>query len=430
MLELFEEGIRAANPEIAINNFVSFKDKTLEFSNEFKIKLTKKSKVIVIGAGKASRKMANTLVSILGERITKGIICSNEKNQRSFDKPEIEFIIAGHPYPTNESVIGGEKILREISNLTKDDLVLCLISGGGSALMEIPISGISLEDLVEVFDILTEVGANIHELNTVRKHLSQIKGGKLAKIAYPAKVISLIISDVVGDKIESIASGPTAPDSTSWIDVKEIIERYNLEQKLPESVKKVIEKGLLSLIEDTPKATDFYFANVQNFIIASNAIACEKMKELCESKGLKCKIKSTELTGEAKLLGREIASEILKENKNTVIIAGGETTVKIKGKGIGGRCQELVLAAGNLLKDTQGIVLAAIGSDGKDGPTDAAGGMIDGLLIEKASNLELNIGEYLENNNSYNYFKKIKGLVKTGSTGTNIMDLVIAIRLN
>lgn len=402
----------------------------MEFSNEFKIKLTKKSKVIVIGAGKASRKMANTLVSILGERITKGIICSNEKNQRSFDKPEIEFIIAGHPYPTNESVIGGEKILREISNLTKDDLVLCLISGGGSALMEIPISGISLEDLVEVFDILTEVGANIHELNTVRKHLSQIKGGKLAKIAYPAKVISLIISDVVGDKIESIASGPTAPDSTSWIDVKEIIERYNLEQKLPESVKKVIEKGLLSLIEDTPKATDFYFANVQNFIIASNAIACEKMKELCESKGLKCKIKSTELTGEAKLLGREIASEILKENKNTVIIAGGETTVKIKGKGIGGRCQELVLAAGNLLKDTQGIVLAAIGSDGKDGPTDAAGGMIDGLLIEKASNLELNIGEYLENNNSYNYFKKIKGLVKTGSTGTNIMDLVIAIRLN
>ncbi|NHJ06053.1 MAG: glycerate kinase [Candidatus Heimdallarchaeota archaeon] len=386
--------------------------------------------MIVIGAGKASRKMTNTLVSILGERITKGIICTNEKNQRSYDKPNIEFILAGHPYPTNESIIGGKKILQEVSNLTKDDLVLCLISGGGSALMEIPNSEISLEDLIEVFDILTKVGANIHELNTIRKHLSQIKGGKLAKKAYPAKVVSLIISDVVGDKIESIASGPTAPDSTSWIDVREIIERYDIEQKLPESVKKVIEKGLLNQIEDTPKSTDSFFTTVQNFIIASNALACEKMKKVCESKGLKCKIKSTELTGEAKLLGREIASEILQENKNTVIIAGGETTVKIRGEGIGGRCQELVLAAGNLLKNTQGIVLAAIGSDGKDGPTDAAGGMIDGLLVEKASKLGFVIGEFLENNNSYNYFKKIKGLIKTGSTGTNIMDLVIAIRLN
>lgn len=414
---------------MAINNFVCFNHETLEFSNEFRVKLKKNSKVIVVGAGKASIKMTYTIVSILGERITKGIICSHEKNQRNFDEQKIEFIIAGHPYPTDKSIDGGKKILQVISNLTEDDLVICLISGGGSALMEIPIRGISLEDLVEVFDTLTKVGANIHELNTIRKHLSQIKGGKLAKIASPAKVVSLIVSDVVGDKIESIASGPTAPDSTSWTDVKEIIERYDIVQKLPKSVIEVIEKGLLKQIEDTPKATDSYFASVRNFIIVSNAIACGKMKKMCESKGLKCKIKSTELTGEARVLGREIASEILQENKNTVIIAGGETTVKIKGVGIGGRCQELVLATGNLLKNTQGIVIAAIGTDGKDGPTDVAGGMIDGLFIEKASKLELDIGEYLENNDSYNYFKKINGLIKTGSTGTNIMDLVVAIKL-
>ena len=373
--------------------------------------------------------MAKATVEIFGEKITSGIICTHEEIQESDLGKDIEIITGGHPYPNEGSKRGAKKILELVQNLSQDDLVLCLISGGGSALMESPLNNLALVDLINVFDELTQVGANIHELNTIRKHLSQIKGGKLAKAIYPAKTITLIISDVVGNRIDSIASGPTAGDKTTWKDVKEIIEKYNLNQKLPIKVNETIEKGLRGLIEENPKENEKLFQNISNIIIASNESACKAMKRKAESNSYHSFIVDTEITGEAKDIGKKIAAEILNMKENSVLIAGGETTVNIKGDGTGGRCQELVLSAGLVLQDNNEILVAAIGTDGKDGPTDAAGALIDSEIVGYAKRRDVEIKSYLERNDSYNFFKKTNGLIKTGITGTNVMDLIVAIKI-
>ena len=395
-----------------------------------KIKLKDNSKIYVIGAGKASYGMLKAVLDIFGSNINSGIICTNQK-QSEFDLPaNIECVLGGHPYPNVGSLNGAMKILEMVQNLTENDLVLCLISGGGSALMEAPLNDLTLHDLSIVFDVLTRVGATIHELNTVRKHLSKIKGGKLAKAMYPATVITLIISDVVGNKVDSIASGPTTSDTSSWKEVKEIIEKYKLSSKLPSIVNETIQEGLDGIIEENPKESEIWFKKVKNIIVASNDKACNEMKKKSESIGFHSIIKSTSITGEAKKIGKEIASEILAKKGNYVLIAGGETTVNILGDGLGGRCQELVLSAGELIGENDEILIAAIGTDGKDGPTDAAGALIDSVIISNAEKKGINMKSYLEKNNSYNFFKETTGLIKTGITGTNVMDLIVAIRIN
>ncbi len=395
-----------------------------------KINLKENKRIIVIGTGKASALMALAVENLLGKYITQGLVCVPEEEiEKKYPLKKIILQTAGHPYVNEGSIAGAKKILALVENLNENDIVLALISGGGSALSELPLETISLADLQEMFNLLTKVGATIHELNTIRKHLSKIKGGKLAKIAQPAKVISLIISDVIGDDLDTIASGPTAPDNTTWQDVETIVQKYNLKGKIPASIAQIIDKGMKNEIEETPKKTQPFFKKVKNFIIASNAVSCIAMKEAALDIDLNCKILSTEINGEAKDVGAKITTAINNAEKNTLLIASGETTVKITGQGHGGRNQELALASGILLKKSETIVIASIGSDGKDGPTEAAGALMDKCIIKTAKRDNLDLQEYLTNNDSYNFYKKVNGLIITGFTGTNVMDLILALKM-
>jgi glycerate-2-kinase len=427
-LDIISEGIKAANPQEAINRVIKLEGDTLIIDNTWVKKLDPSMKIIVIGAGKASAQMALAIENLLGKKISNGQINIPAKSVTDLPKPEIiKLHFAGHPIVSKESINGTKKIISLIKNLNENDLIICLISGGGSALLELPFDTISLNDLENVFTLLTRKGATIHELNTIRKHLSQVKGGKLAQIAYPAQIISLIISDVIGDKLDTIASGPTAPDKTSIQDVRKIIRKYKIKNLLPTSVKNIFYLKDNQQIE-TLKETNPIFQKVSNFIIASNEISCLKMKEYANSLGFNGKIYSTNICGEARNIGQKIAEEIMRHNEKIVLIAGGETTVTIKGSGLGGRNQELALAASIILKNQNNIVLASIGSDGIDGPTDAAGAIIDGHTIKKGLDISLNQFEYLKNNDSYNYLKKTGNLIYTGLTGTNVGDFIIAIK--
>jgi len=431
VLDIFEIGIEAANPKKAVTEFLTIKDNKLIFPDFSEVNLKKDSRIVVVGAGKASASMASVVENLLGETISQGLICVTEEEiKKKYPLKKIILQPAGHPYVNEGSVHGAKRILELVENLTENDIVLTLISGGGSALLELPLETITLSDLHVIFKLLTNVGASIHELNSVRKHLSKIKGGKLAEAAQPAKVISLIISDVVGDNLDTIASGPTAPDNTTWQDVEEILQKYNLKGKIPISIAQIIEKGMKNEIEDTPKKTKPFFKKVSNYIIASNTISCNAMKKAAFDIGINCNILTTKITGEAKEVGSKMASAINDMENNTLLIASGETTVKIIGEGQGGRNQELALSAGTQLKKSEIIVLASIGSDGKDGPTDAAGALMDKCIIKTAKRGNLEMQKFLNNNDSYNFFKKTNGLIITGLTGTNVMDLIIALKIS
>ena len=431
ILDILEKGIFAANPQEAILRNVSYDENKITFSDETIIDLSKISRIFIVGAGKASAAMASALESILSEKIQSGYINVPEnQNLDLLNLKKTKANIAGHPYVSKGSIEGTKKILDLINGLTASDLVFCLISGGGSALLEHSFDGITLNDLNLLFSELSRVGATIHELNTIRKHISQIKGGKLAQLAQPAQVISLIISDVIGDDLDTIASGPTAPDNSTWKNAEEIISKYNLHGNIPKSIVKIINDGLKGKIEDTPKSTNPVFKNVKNMIIASNELSCKAMKEYAKNIGFQSKIVTTSLSGEAKAIGKELVQKIRELNSKSILIMGGETTVTIQGDGKGGRNQELVLASSKEIGKEKGIVVAAIGSDGIDGPTDAAGGIADSTIATKGFELDLDIDKYLEHNDSYNYLKKTNGLIYTGPTGTNVMDLVIAAKMN
>ncbi|MBN1327909.1 MAG: glycerate kinase [Candidatus Heimdallarchaeota archaeon] len=430
-LKIISEGILAADPKIAIKKTVKIRNDEIYFSENLKEKVKKQTKIIVIGGGKATSEMAIAIEEIFQDRIACGYI--NVPDNIDFNEKSLKRIIlnsAGHPFVTEGSIKGAKQILKLIENNTINDLVICLISGGGSALLELPYDWITLDELQKVYLLLTEVGATIYELNVVRKHLSQIKGGKLAKIAQPARVISLIISDVIGDDIDTIASGPTAPDKSTWYEMKTIIDKYKLEN-LPNSIYKTLNLGLMNDLADTCKPDNEFFNNVFNFIIASNKLSCEAMRKYGEKLGFQAKIITTSLTGEAKEIGVSFANQLLAETDDKVLlIAGGETTVTIKGKGKGGRNQEFALAASEIIKDHKNCLIIALGSDGIDGPTDSAGAIVDGFTSRKGAELGLIAQDFLQNNDSYHYLKKTKNLLFTGPTGTNVSDLIIGLKIS
>jgi len=430
VLELLNEGIKAADPKNAIHNSVKLVNNEIKFINGSSFLLSNINRIFVIGGGKATAKMAEGLEEILGQHIYAGQINVPEYSvKQKLNLKTIQYNIAGHPLVTNGTISGTKKILDLIEGLSATDLVICLISGGGSALLEMPIEGITLEDLSELFHILTEAGATIHELNTVRKHISKIKGGKLAQIIQPAKIISLIISDVIGDTLDTIASGPTAPDLTTWFVTEQIINKYDIMDNLPLSVQHIVKLGLTKEDNETLKPDNSTFANVENIIIASNVRSCNLMKEYAIQNNFSTSIISTNISGEARDIGREFAEKTKGMKENTVLLAGGETTVTIQGKGLGGRNQELALAASQVIVGTKGIVIASIGSDGIDGPTEAAGAMVDGYTVLSGSKKKLEIKDFLENNDSYNYLKETNNLIITGSTGTNVMDFIVVVKM-
>jgi glycerate 2-kinase len=390
--------------------------------------------VLVIGGGKASAGMALEAEQILNDWVTGGSV-----NIPAYTRPwpkssRIEFNPATHPVPSQQGVHGVRNMFRLVGQPSKDDLVICLISGGGSALMPLPSKGLSLSDKQKTTQLLLTSGARIDEINAVRKHLSDFKGARLAEKLCPATVVSLIISDVVGDRLDSIASGPTVPDDTTYSDAYNILNKRGLWQRIPRSVRNHVEQGKNSRLPETPKEGSKIFKRVHNFLIGTNKELCIAAARALERRGYRTLILSTKIQGEAREVGNvvsSIASSIqenhLPINPPAAIVAGGETTVTVHGKGRGGRNQELVLSAAVSLRGTPRTLVSSIGTDGMDGPTTAAGAVADGSTVERGLRKGLDADTYLRENNSHVFFRKINDLIITGPTGTNVNDILIAI---
>ena len=381
--------------------------------------------IFLIGFGKASFGMAKAVCDSI--KIKSGAIISNNPTQ-NLKTNCVNTLIGGHPIPNEDSINSTEQILEIGKKCGKDDLLIILISGGGSALLCKP--RVSLKDLQITTDLLLKSGANINEINTIRKHISFVKGGQLAAQAN-CNIVSFIISDIIGDPIEFIASGPTYPDSTTYHDAKNILKKYNLWIKVPLSIRKVIESGITGLIPETPKKDDSLFSNVNNMIVANNEIACKAAEKKAKDLGYHTMLLTTKLEGEAKDVGKflvEKANNYSIDVDKMVFIAGGETTVTIKGKGKGGRNQEMILGSVKELSDND-VVFSSFATDGIDGVCDVAGAIADGFTLSKANKMKLDPNIYLNDNNSFEFFKLLADLLKTGPTGTNVMDLQILIKI-
>ncbi len=411
-LTILDEVLERMNGYNIIKSYVKLYGDSL-IIKEHRINLLPYKRIFLIGFGKASAAMAKAMEEIIA--FDDGIVISpeNEKLRR------VKLYRGTHPYPSMENIKATEKVIELLKKADEDDLVISLISGGGSALLCKPI--ISLEALRDVSQQLMERGCTIEELNTVRKHLSHVKGGKLAKMS-SAKIVSLIISDIIGNPVEFIASGPTAADSTTFHDAMRILKKYGVKN---EEAIKVIRDGMKGKIEETPKNID----NVLNIVIADISLACKYAKEIAEEMGYHAKILSVTLRGEAREMGGNLAEySIYYPRNHTVIITGGETTVNVKGKGKGGRNQELVLAAIEKLAN-EAIAMLSCGTDGIDGNSPAAGAIADGYSYKKAEEKKLDIEKYLDDNNSYEFFKEMEDAIFTGYTGTNVMDIQIMVKL-
>jgi len=378
--------------------------------------------IFVVGAGKAAGTMARAVEQFLGSRISLG--CVNVKDGDTAKTQSIELRYCGHPIPDERGLSGAKRIAEICSEAGGDDLVICLLSGGASALTPYPAPPITLTEKRETTRLLLACGANIHEINAVRKHISAIKGGQLARLAAPAHVLSLILSDVVGDDLDVIGSGPTAPDASTFQTAFAILEKYELRERVPVRVRERLRNGAT----ETPKAADPLFENVENIIVGSNQKSLESAARAARDMGYRTMILSSTIEGETRdvarlhaAIGRQIRTHSQPLRPPACVISGGETTVTMSdGAGKGGRNQEFALAAAIDAAGLEDILILSVGTDGSDGPTDAAGAMADGTTIARA---RLSASEALSNHDAYPFFEDTGDLVITGSTGTNVMDL-------
>lgn len=422
--------LRAVDPKEALLNALSLEDDILSFEGG-SIDLSRTSKIIVVGGGKAGGLMTRALESLLGSRITGGIVNVIKGTENAVKANHVTLWGASHPIPCNEGEKGVDQMLDLTNELQKNDLVITLISGGGSALMPYPASGISLSDLQETTNLLLRSGANINELNAVRKHLSGFKGGQFARHVAPAQLLTLILSDVLGDPLDTIASGPTAPDESTFIEARDVIEKYGLFEKIPLNVLNRLNSGLNGIVPETPKRGDPLFNDVYNVLIANNSKAAKSACETAENLGYNSMILSTFIEGEAKQVGKVLAGIAKEEHFNglplpkpAAIIVGSETTVTVNGDGKGGRNQEVALGAVEEIHKLN-AVMATLGTDGIDGPTDAAGAIVDGYTLNRAKEKGLDSNFYLKRNDSYRFFESLNDLIFTGPTGTNVNDISI-----
>jgi glycerate 2-kinase len=426
-LAIFKAALKAADPMEATRRHVGLSESILQVGRKH-YDLERYRRVLVLGAGKASARMAETLEKLLGSRISQGLI--NTKYGHTARLKRIELHECGHPVPDAAGVDGSERIAALAAEATREDLVIVLISGGASALMPLPSDPITLEEKQETTRLLLACGATIQEINAVRKHISAIKGGQLARLAAPATVVALMLSDVIGDALDVIGSGPTAPDASTFSLAWQVIEKYELQDRIPGVVRHRLEAGLLGEIDETPKPGDACFRRVQNVIVGSNRLAVDAAARAARERGYRPVVLSTLIEGET----RDIASmhaAILKEaiasgrpaRPPVCFISGGETTVTIRGEGLGGRNQEFALACAIALEGIPGAAALSGGTDGTDGPTDAAGAIADGRTLERAQKLGLDAAEYLARNDSYHFFDALGDLIRTGPTGTNVMDI-------
>jgi glycerate 2-kinase len=443
--QIFQAAVDRVDPEKMIRKSVTVKDSTLEIRTEdvhLAFNLHEFDKIFVVGAGKATAKMAKAVEELLKEKITDGIISVKYGHTEALDV--IRTVESGHPVPDANSVRAAEEIIKIAGKCDKKTAVLNLISGGGSALLVSPLTyetpagkvELSLDDIQKTTGVLLSCGAPIDEMNCVRKHLSLVKGGRLARLLYPATQVNLILSDVIGDRLDTIASGLTSPDETTYGDALVILEKYGVTDRIPNSVMKAINDGRKGLIEETPGKEDPSFKKVSNILIGTNYTALLAASERSRSLGYNTSIISSHVTGEAREAAKVlygIALDIKKHGtpvpKPACAVAGGETTVTVRGSGKGGRNQELALSVLSEMKKNpaakDGVYFLSASTDGNDGPTDAAGAFASAEVLERSIGKKLIIDDYLKNNDSYNFYKKTGALLKTGPTNTNVCDLQI-----
>jgi glycerate 2-kinase len=409
-LQIFRAALDAADPYAAVLNNLKSDGRTL-IAGKRRYRLAEFERLQVIGAGKASAQMARAVEHLLGRRIAGGIV--NVPDGTKARLRRIELNTAGHPVPDERGVQGARRILEIAQAAGPKDLVICVISGGASALLPAPRGSLSAKRAIT--EQLLRSGADIHEMNAVRKHLSVIKGGQLATAAFPAQVLTLILSDVIGDDLDVIGSGPTVPDRSSIRDAETVLRKYGI--SIPDEM------------AETPKPGDPRFAKVQNLIVGSNRLAIDAAARKAKELGYRTLVLSTSIDGETRdvarmhaAIVREIAVAGRPVRPPACVLSGGETTVTVRGKGLGGRNQEFVLAAAIALQDQVPATIFSAGTDGLDGPTDAAGAIADQDTLSRST---LDAREYLNSNDSYHFFEKLGALVKTGPTGTNVMDVRI-----
>jgi len=416
-------GLNAVHPGEAVRRFVKREKNKLRIANLL-YPLEKDQRTFIIAFGKASLPMADSLAEILRDRLTGGVVIP--KHAAGWTSGRLAVMEGGHPVPDERSLAAGRRVIELISGLREEDLVFCLISGGGSALMAAPVGGVTLSDLQALTSSLLACGASIEDINILRRHLDLLKGGGLARLAFPARVVSLILSDVVGNPLEAIASGPTAPDPTTCADALAVLEKYKLPKKIPESVITALRSGY-----ETIKPGDAVFENVDNLLVGSNLIAAQAALKQADIESFHPYLLRTDLQGEA----RQVAVELCRTlrwawqtgnpaPRPACIIAGGETTVTLVGNGRGGRNTELALASVTELADFPEVMLLSLATDGEDGPTDAAGAVVNGETLGRAFAMGLDPVDYLRRNDSYTFFAALDDLLKPGPTVTNVHDLI------
>jgi hydroxypyruvate reductase len=389
-------------------------------------------RIVVVGGGKASGTMALAVEEVLGERVTGGLVAVKEAMTAA--PRRIRVVEAGHPLPDERGRVVTEEIRRLAATAGADDLVLCLVSGGGSALLPAPVAGVTLAEKQAVTRLLLDAGATINELNAVRKHLSLLKGGQLARAAAPAPVVALLLSDVLGDPLDVIASGPTAPDPTTFADALAVLDAFALRDRIPPAARRHLEAGLAGAVPETPKPGDPLFARVTSCVIGNNELVTEAALREASRLGFPPLLLTRRLQGEAREVARVFAA-ILAESAQSgrpaarpaCLLATGETTVTVRGPGKGGRCQEFALAMAPALAALPGAVVLAAGTDGTDGPTDAAGALVDWTTLARARAGGLDPRAALAANDAYRFFAGLGDLVVTGPTGTNLLDLYLAL---
>ena len=431
ILAVQRAALAAVEPGAAVRRHVQLRGEQLEIGGRA-YDMAGLEHIWVLGGGKAAVPMAAALNSILGRRLAGGLVVTRYGHVvAGADTGPVEVIEAGHPVPDERGLEGAKRIADLLTRASSRDLVLAVISGGGSALLPLPARGLELADVQRTTELLLGAGATIVELNAVRKHLSQIKGGGMARLAGQTPVAGLILSDVVGDRLDAIASGPLSPDPTTFADAWRVLERYDLTERVPAAVRQRLEVGCQGEVPETPKPGAGLFERVHTVVVASNRLAASAAVEVARNWRLNALLLSTFVEGEAREVARvaaALAHELVRYDRPVArpacLVWGGETTVTVRGEGKGGRNQELALAAALAMEGLPDVVLVALGTDGTDGPTDAAGAVATGQTLARARRQGLDARAHLQDNDAYPFFDALGDLIRTGPTGTNVNDLL------
>lgn len=428
---VLEAALRAVDARAVIHRFVRREKDTL-WVGKTAYDLRAFCRIWVVGFGKASAAMAQAVEEILQDRIEGGLVITPDGYGAPLQR--IRVAEASHPLPDHRGEEAARWLVGLLREATEGDLVVCLVSGGGSALLPLVAEGLTLEDEVRTTDLLLRSGATIVEVNAVRKHLSAVKGGWLARIAAPATVVALVLSDVPGGRLDAVASGPLAPDPTTYHDALTVLRRYGLGERVPERVRRHLERGAAGEIPETPKPGDPAFQRVQTVVVGSVAQAADAATERAQALGYHTLVLTTDLEGEAREVGRVVAALAREEARAdrpvlrpACLVLGGETTVRVRGSGRGGRNQELALSAALGLVGAQNVLVVSFATDGTDGPTDAAGGVADGTTAERARLIGYDLRRSLEENDAYPCLDAVGDLLRTGPTRTNVNDLVLVL---